>query len=187
MTGKVVVAKIGGSILQDEHLLDKFIGDVQLLVKDGVSIAIVHGGGPAINKKLASLKKEPVKVQGLRVTDSDTLSIVVEVLSSINNQIVEKLLGSGVKALGFNPANGVLFAAEKLLLNSSDGSSIDLGFVGKIIGTDKNKLTNALLPGSVAVIAPLGVGADAAIYNINADTAADAVAAALSAQRRLAC
>ncbi|MBX9723013.1 MAG: hypothetical protein K2X81_16550, partial [Candidatus Obscuribacterales bacterium] len=116
ISGTTVVAKLGGSVLQKEELLNSFVEDVQMLAKSGVSIAIVHGGGPAINEKLASLSKAPLKVQGLRVTDAETLAIVDEVISSINDLIVEKISAAGLPADGYKPSSNAMFVAEKLYL-----------------------------------------------------------------------
>ena len=181
MSGTIVVAKIGGSILQQDELLEGFVSDVQTLVKAGVSIAIVHGGGPAIDLKLAAINKIPNKVQGLRVTDAETLAIVLEELSAINDIIVKKLSVPGMAAVGFKPQMNPLFSAEKLMVQGADGSSIDIGFVGEVVNTNLAKLMACFHQGAVPVVAPLGSDLQGVIYNINADHAALAIASAFNA------
>lgn len=183
LTGTIVVAKIGGNIIEKEVLLQKLIADIHTLTSSGLSLALVHGGGTAIDKQLATIGKKPAKIQGLRVTDAITLEIVTDVLSSINTSLVNKLASAGVSATGYLPGNIQLFEAEKLLVHGSAGEELDLGFTGKITGVNSDEMEKTFAKGSVPIIAPLGCGKDGSIFNINADHAALAIASALNADK----
>ena len=195
LTGTTVVVKIGGSVIETESLLESLLADVKELVKAGLSLAIVHGGGPAIDQKLAAINKVPAKIQGLRVTDKETLQIVVEELTVINQLIVEKISLGSLPAIGyvpqestvfateFIPNNSAIFSASKMSACDASGKQHDLGFVGKVSSVEVAKIKEAFLKGAVPVIAPLGISETGSILNINADTAALELAAAIGANK----
>lgn len=195
LTGTIAVVKIGGSVIETEELLTTLMADVNELVKAGLSLAIVHGGGPAIDQKLAAMKKVPAKIQGLRVTDKETLCVVIDELTLINKLIVEKIAAVNVPSIGYVPQKSTVFATEfipnnsgifggqKLVLQDDTGKNVDLGFVGKINNVNVAKIKEAFHKGAVPVIAPLAVDKDGSILNINADTAALELAAAIGATK----
>lgn len=186
LTGTIAVVKLGGSVIEDLSLLTKLLADLPFLLESGLSLALVHGGGKAIDHELAAMKKTPVKVQGIRVTDEVTLEIVIKALSSINNAIVKSLSKVNVPAIGYIPSKNSLFEAVKLTFESTGeikDAAIDLGYVGKICKTDTAKIKEAFLKGAVPIVAPLACGVDGTIYNINADSAALALAHALGASK----
>lgn len=197
LTGTIAVVKIGGSVIETEEFLTTLMSDLDELVKAGLALAIVHGGGPAIDQKLTAMNKVPAKVQGLRVTDKETLSVVIDELTLINKLIVEKIAAVNVPSIGYVPQKSTVFATEfipnnsgifggqKLVLQDDTGKNVDLGFVGKIHNVNVAKIKEAFLKGAVPVIAPLAVDKDGSILNINADTAALELAAAIGATKLL--
>ena len=180
LSGKTVVIKYGGAAMLSEDLSKKIMQDITLLKYVGVNPIVVHGGGGDINALLKKYEIEPQFHNGLRVTDAATMEVVQMVLSGkINKDIVAQLGVAGAKAIGLCGKDAMLIQAEKLV--GEDG--FDLGRVGKI--TDINtKLLNTLTQDEyIPVIAPIGVGENGESYNINADTVAGDIAAALTAEK----
>jgi acetylglutamate kinase len=190
---KTIVIKFGGHAMVDEELSRSFARNVVLLKQLGMNPVVVHGGGPQIGGMLEKLGIKSAFEDGQRVTDKSTLSVVEMVLAgSINTQIVRSINLAGGKGVGLSGADAGLLKAKKLARTVRDPDSaiervVDLGFVGEPdeVNPDViNALTNAA-EGFIPVIAPLGVGPDSQSYNINADSAAGAIAIALKAKRLL--
>lgn len=174
--GKVVVIKYGGSAMTSEELRDSFAGDVTLLSLVGIRPVIVHGGGPQITRAMGQSGVEPTWVDGLRVTDAATIRVVQSVLAGeVNPDIVRLLSGHGAVAAGVTGIDGGLFTAVP--------KDDRLGFVGEIEAVDPTLVLAMLDQGIVPVVAPLARGVDGHAYNLNADTAAGALAEALSAEK----
>ena len=191
--GRTIVIKFGGHAMVDEALSDAFARDVVLLKHLGANPVVVHGGGPQIAKLLERLGIQSEFRDGLRVTDDATMEAVEMVLSGpINKSIVRAINAAGGKAVGLSGSDGDLMRVTKATRTKRDDSSeiekvIDLGYVGEPDKIDISVL-KALMESEKAiipVIAPVGVGDDDRRYNVNADTAAGAVAAALQAKRLL--
>jgi len=188
-SGRTVVVKFGGNAMGDQQLFDLFARDMVLLRQVGIRPIVVHGGGPQIGAMLEKLQIKSEFVDGLRVTDQATIDIVEMVLSgSINKQIVAAINKAGGTAIGLSGKDGNLILAERLTRTKRDPDSniervIDLGLVGqpKVI----SPLVLEAFEGSdiIPVIAPIGIGPDGETLNINADTAAGAIAAATQASR----
>ncbi len=189
--GRTIVVKYGGHAMGDEALAAGFAHDVVLLKQIGVHPVVVHGGGPQIGQMLDRLKIQSSFVDGLRVTDQNTVEIVEMVLSgSINKQIVGLINAAGGTAIGLSGKDGELIRARKLTRTARDPDSniervLDLGFVGEPVAINSKVLTLLETSDIIPVIAPIGTGAEGETYNINADTAAGAIAAALHAKRLL--
>lgn len=190
-SGRDFVIKYGGHAMGDDTLSREFARDVVLLQQVGIHPIVVHGGGPQIGAMLERLKIKSSFVDGLRVTDKATVEIVEMVLSgSINKDIVRAIFEAGGSAIGLSGKDGGMIEARKLTRSVRDENSniekvLDLGFVGEPVLVRRHMLNLLEHAGIIPVIAPLGVGADGETYNINADTAAGAVAAALEATRLL--
>jgi len=191
--GRTIVIKYGGHAMVDEALSEAFARDVVLLKHLGANPVVVHGGGPQIANLLERLGIQSEFRDGLRVTDDATMEAVEMVLSGpINKSIVRAINAAGGKAVGLSGADGDLMRVSKATRTTRDSSSeiekvVDLGYVGEPEKIDISVL-NALMESEKAiipVIAPVGVGDDGRRYNVNADTAAGAVAAALQAKRLL--
>lgn len=189
--GKTFVIKYGGHAMGDPELARLFARDVVLIKQVGINPVVVHGGGPQIGAMLERLKIQSSFVQGLRVTDRATVEIVEMVLSgSINKQIVSAITEAGGNAIGLSGKDGGLIEARKLRRTYKDQDSsiekaLDLGFVGEPAAIRPHVLDALKQSDLIPVIAPIGIGSDGETYNINADTAAGAVASALSATRLL--
>ncbi|HEX9837049.1 MAG TPA: acetylglutamate kinase [Alphaproteobacteria bacterium] len=190
-SGSTFVVKYGGHAMGEEELAREFARDVVLLRQVGINPIVVHGGGPQIGEMLKRLKIKSSFVDGLRVTDQATVEIVEMVLSgSINKQIVTAINSAGGSAIGLSGKDGSLIEAKKLTRSKRDpGSNIesilDLGFVGEPTRINPHVLEPFRNSDIIPVIAPIGLGADGTTYNINADTVAGAVAAAVKARRLL--
>jgi acetylglutamate kinase len=188
-SGRTFVIKYGGHAMGDESLGELFARDVVLLKQVGINPVVVHGGGPQIGAMLDRLKIKSSFVDGLRVTDKETVDIVEMVLSgSINKQIVSAINNQGGKAVGLSGKDANLISARKLRRTQRDTDSniekiLDLGFVGEPYQVNPQILETFEESDIIPVIAPIGVGRNGETYNINADTAAGAVAAALGATR----
>jgi len=188
-SGRTFVIKYGGHAMGDESLGELFARDVVLLKQVGINPVVVHGGGPQIGAMLDRLKIQSSFVDGLRVTDKETVDIVEMVLSgSINKQIVSAINNQGGKAVGLSGKDANLISARKLRRTRRDTDSniekiLDLGFVGEPYQVNPQILETFEKSDIIPVIAPIGVGRNGETYNINADTAAGAVAAALGATR----
>jgi len=189
--GKIIVIKYGGHAMGDKKLAHTFAEDVTILQKLGIKPVVIHGGGPQIGSMLEKLNIESSFINGLRITNEETVEIVEMVLSgSINKDIVNKIHSSGGLAIGLSGKDAKLILANKLKDKFKDPESniekfLDIGFVGKpekIDSTIINIVTNKLM---IPVIAPVGYGINGETYNINADTAAGAIASSLKAERIL--
>lgn len=189
--GKRFVIKYGGHAMGDAALADAFARDIVLLKQVGIEPIIVHGGGPQIGAMLERLKIKSEFVDGLRVTDAETVEIVEMVLSgSINKQIVSAINAAGGRAVGLSGKDGNLMSVRKLRRTRRETDSniekiLDLGFVGDPSHVDPELLDSLTSSDIIPVIAPIGVGEDGATYNVNADTAAGAIASAVNAARLL--
>ena len=187
--GRTFVVKYGGHAMGDPELARDFAEDVVLLKAVGINPVVVHGGGPQIGAMLERLGVESSFVDGLRVTDKETAAIAEMVLSgAINKELVGWIAQAGGKALGISGKDAGLVTARKVTRTAKDPDSniesvVDLGFVGEPARVDTTILETTCAAGMIPVIAPIGAGEDGATYNINADTMAGAIAAALKAAR----
>lgn len=183
--GKRIVIKYGGHAMIDPELKRIFARQIVLLQYVGIQVTVVHGGGPQINEALKKLGVKSSFVEGKRITDEETLKVVEMVLSgSINKEIVNLINIEGGKAVGISGKDGGLIKAQKLLMKDGpDGKPFDLGLVGEVSAVNTDIVDTVEAGGFVAVIAPLGVDKEGLTYNINADTAAAAVAASLKAEK----
>ena len=174
--GKVVVVKYGGNAMLSEELKDAVMHDIVMLSLIGVKVVLVHGGGPEISDMLKKVGKEAVFINGLRYTDKETADIVLMVLAGkVNKGLVNKLESCGGRAVGLCGCDGGMITAEKR-------TGVDLGFVGEVKDVDVRPIRDSLDNGYIPVIATVSCGEDGQIYNINADTAAARIAAALHAE-----
>ena len=187
--GKTFVIKYGGHAMGDEKLADKFARDIVLLRQVGSNPVVVHGGGPQIAKMLERLRSQSTFIDGLRVSDEATVDIVEMVLAgSINKSIVSNIGSAGGMAIGLSGKDGGLIRAKKLVRTQKDPDShiekvLDLGFVGEPYQVNTEVIDAVSNAGLIPVIAPIGMGENGETYNINADTAAGAIASALGAAR----
>jgi acetylglutamate kinase len=188
-SGHTFVIKFGGHAMGEESLSQMFARDVVLLKQVGINPVVVHGGGPQIGGMLDRLKIESSFVNGLRVTDQATVEIVEMVLAgSINKQISSAINRAGGTAIGLSGKDGHLIQARRLRRTVRDPESniekvLDLGFVGEPEQVNASVLRTLAESDIIPVVAPIGVGEDGATYNINADTAAGAIATALAATK----
>jgi acetylglutamate kinase len=173
-----IVVKLGGSALKTDESLEKIIDQIALLATEGKQIVLVHGGGPHINKALEASNVQPVFVNGLRVTDDETIMTVFAALGSINRKLTEALCRRGVDAVGMH-ADPSLFSCIKASTVAENGTKVDLGWVGQIVKVD----TGSLAPFSsrIIVVSPIGWDDHRNRFNLNADHAAMALAVALGA------
>ncbi|MBP6816506.1 MAG: acetylglutamate kinase [Burkholderiaceae bacterium] len=184
--GKTIVVKYGGNAMTDDKLKESFAEDVVMLKLVGMNPVVVHGGGPQIEQLLAKIGKKGEFVQGMRVTDAETMDIVEMVLAGqVNKEIVELINHAGGKAVGLTGQDGGLIRARKMTLSSRDnpGEQIDIGQVGEIETIDPSVIQTLSASGFVPVIAPIGSGRDGETYNINADVVAGKVAEVLKAEK----
>ncbi len=176
--GKTVVVKYGGNAMINEELKSAVMSDIVLLQLVGVNVVLVHGGGPEINAMLKKTGKESKFVNGMRVTDEETIDIVQMVLAGkVNKSLANQLNLSGGKAIGLCGLDGNLLKAEKQTKNG------DIGFVGDITDVDVTVINDVINSGYIPVIATVAGGSKGEVYNINADIAASAIAAKLNAQK----
>lgn len=189
--GDTIVVKYGGHAMGDPALSEAFGHDIALLKLIGVNPVVVHGGGPQINTMLERLDIKSTFVDGLRITDAAMIDVIEMVLSgSVNKQVAELINRAGALAIGISGKDGGMIQARKLARTVRDPDShiervLDLGFVGEPERIDTRVLYALSGSGVIPVIAPVGVGPDGQTYNINADTAAGAIAGALNATRLL--
>jgi len=174
---KVIVIKYGGSILGEEKIRKGVLEDIVFLNFMGLRPVLVHGGGPNISDRMRTSGKKAEFIDGMRVTDEETLVVVEEELQKLNNMIVEEISGLGAKSSGLNGKDDKLIQAEK------KKGKIDLGLVGNIIGINPEAVTDILKSDKVPVILPMGRGSDKKTYNVNADEAAAHIAVALKAEK----
>jgi acetylglutamate kinase len=188
---RIIVVKYGGHAMGEEETALRFGRDIAFLEQVGVNPVVVHGGGPQINAMLKRLDVKSTFVQGLRVTDAAMLDVVEMVLAGpVNKQVAEAITRAGAIAVGISGKDGGLIRAHKLTRTVRDPDSrieqvLDLGYVGEPESVNTRILELLIGADIVPVVAPVGVGADGQTYNINADTVAGAIAAALGAERLL--
>mgnify|MGYP001439650729 CR=1 FL=1 len=188
---KTIVIKYGGHAMVDQDLKDKFARDVVMMKYIGINPVVVHGGGPQIGGFLKKLGKESKFIQGMRVTDEETMNIVEMVLvGMVNKEIVGLINRHGGKAVGLSGKDGNLVEAEKYYLNDEKAKNtpseiIDIGLVGKVKAVNAGLIVSLAANGFIPVIAPTGMGENGETYNINADIVAGEVAAALKAEKLL--
>ncbi|HIY61658.1 MAG TPA: acetylglutamate kinase [Candidatus Eisenbergiella pullistercoris] len=175
---KIIVVKYGGSAMSNEELQKNVIKDVTLLKLVGFKPIIVHGGGKAISRWVEKVGKEPAFVNGLRVTDEETMEIAEMVLGRVNKNLVTMVEELGVKAVGISGKDGGLLRVEK---KYSDGK--DIGFVGNITQVDPKVIYDLLEKDFLPIVAPIGLDEHFQTYNINADDAACAIAKAVGADK----
>jgi acetylglutamate kinase len=190
-SGKTILIKFGGHAMGEADYVNAFAADIALLDQVGARPVVVHGGGPQIGEMLKKLQIESSFIDGLRVTDEATISIVEMVLAGgINKALVAAIAGAGGRAVGVSGKDGGLITARKLMAvakgsDSAIQQAVDLGFVGEPSHVDVTVLNALMQHHLTPVVAPVGSGEDGKTYNINADTAAGAIAAALNATRML--
>ncbi|WP_428825691.1 acetylglutamate kinase [Azonexus sp. IMCC34842] len=184
--GKTIVVKYGGNAMTEEHLKQCFARDVVMLKLVGFNIVVVHGGGPQIESLLARVGKKGEFIQGMRVTDAETMDLVEMVLGGqVNKEIVNLINQYGGKAVGLTGKDGSFIRAKKLMLENKDipGDLIDVGQVGDITQIDPSLIALLDSGAFIPVIAPIGVGKDGETYNINADVVAGKIAEVLKAEK----
>jgi acetylglutamate kinase len=174
---KIIVIKYGGSILGEEKIRKGVLEDIVFLNFMGLRPVLVHGGGPNISERMRASGKKSEFVDGMRVTNEETLGVVEEELKTLNELIVRELCELGAKSVGLNGKDKNIIQVEK------KKSKIDLGLVGHIIGTDNQAILEELREDKVAVLLPMGIGKDKKTYNVNADEAAASIAAGLRAEK----
>ena len=188
---KTIVIKYGGHAMVDDELKDKFAQDVVMMKYIGINPVVVHGGGPQIGALLKKLGKESKFIQGLRVTDEETMNIVEMVLvGMVNQEIVGLINRHGGNAVGLSGKDGNLIKAEKYYLSEEKVKNtppeiIDIGLVGKVKTINSELIVSLSQNAFIPVIAPTGIGDEGETYNINADVVAGEVAAALQAEKLL--
>ena len=183
---KTIVIKYGGNAMTDDRLKECFAQDVVLLKLVGMNPVVVHGGGPQINEMLDKLGKKGEFIQGMRVTDEETMDVVEMVLGGqVNKEIVNLINRHGGKAVGLTGQDGNFIHAHKLLMEDLKDPTkmIDVGQVGEISGIDPSIITFLDTGDFIPVVAPIGVGKDGETYNINADVVAGKLAEILNAEK----
>lgn len=180
-TGRVIVIKYGGAAMEQAGLATSFAQDVSLLRSVGIKPVVVHGGGPAVTTMSARLGIETTFVDGVRVTDAETLDVATMVLAGkLNTEVVGSLVTGGVDAVGLSGVDGRLLLARK---HGADEGSPDLGFVGEVVHVRAQVLTALLDQGFVPVVASIAVDETGQAYNVNADVVASELAVALGAEK----
>lgn len=188
---KTIVIKFGGNAMVDEALQDAFARDIVLLKQVGLNPVVVHGGGPQINQLLEKLGKEGEFIQGMRVTDRETMDVVQMVLGGlVNKDIVALINRHGGRAVGLTGRDAGLVRARKLKVSRKsedmlEPEIIDIGHVGEVASIDPSILNLLESKDFIPVVAPIGVGADGEAYNINADVVASKIAQVLGAEKLL--
>lgn len=183
---KTIVIKYGGNAMTEESLKQGFANDVVLLKLVGMNPVIVHGGGPQIDRMLKRVGKEGVFVQGMRVTDAETMDVVEMVLGgSVNKEIVNLINRYGGQAVGLTGKDGTFMRAKRLLMADAEksGQWVNIGQVGEITHIDSSLIALLYKHDFIPVIAPIGVGDDGESYNINADMVAGRLAETLKAEK----
>ena len=184
--GKTVVVKYGGNAMTDEKLKQSFARDVVLLKLVGINPVIVHGGGPQIDDLLRRVGKQGQFVQGMRVTDSETMDLVEMVLGGlVNKEIVNLVNQAGGRAIGLSGKDGSFIRARKLLVPDADkqGEMLDIGQVGEVASIDPEIVAHIESGEFIPVVAPIGVGSQGESYNINSDLVAGKLAEVLKAEK----
>src|SRR5215212_4019834 len=181
---KVIVVKVGGSIMDDEVALSTILTDIVFMNYVGMQPVLVHGGGKAINEAMKTAGLEPQMVMGRRYTDDRTLAIAEHVLcNQINRMIVNFVQSQGCEAMGLHSLSSVVLFAEKTYLQGPDGRRIDLGYVGEVKNVNARLLQLLVQADSIPVIATIARDNAGGKLNVNADTAAGAVAASMKAEK----
>jgi acetylglutamate kinase len=181
---KVIVVKVGGSIMDNEEALTNLLVDIVFMNYVGMQPVLVHGGGKAINEAMEKAGLQPQMVQGRRYTDERVLAIAEHVLcNQINRFIVNFIQSQGCEAMGLHSLSSVVLFAEKTYLKGEDGRRIDLGFVGEVVNVNARLLRLLVQADSIPCIATIARDKAGGKLNINADTAAGAVAAAMKAEK----
>jgi acetylglutamate kinase len=182
---RTIVIKYGGNAMTDEKLKASFASDVVLLKLVGMNPVIVHGGGPQINQMLDRIGKKGEFIQGMRVTDEETMDIVEMVLGHVNKEIVHLINRHGGKAVGLTGQDGNFIRADKLMMEDINDKlkTIDVGQVGKISTIDPSIISFLDSGDFIPVVAPIGVGEDGSTFNINADVVAGKLAEILKAEK----
>ncbi len=186
--GRTFVIKYGGAAQTDDALKRLFAQDVVLLSFIGIRLIIVHGGGPRITETMKKMGKEPLFIQGQRITDKETMDIVEMVLGGlINKEIVALINGHGGKAIGLTGKDGGLIKAKKKVIKKSDKAGeeeiIDIGLVGDVESISPEILISIQKNGFIPVISPIGTGSKGETFNINADYVASAIASSMNAEK----
>ncbi len=184
--GRTIVIKYGGNAMTDDVLKRSFAHDVVLLKLVGMNPVVVHGGGPQIEQALSRMGKKGHFVQGMRVTDEETMTIVEMVLAGqVNKEIVELINSAGGKAVGLTGQDGNLIRASQMLVPDQErpGEMLDIGLVGRIDSIDPAVIQTLTGSGFIPVLAPIGSGSEGETYNINADVVAGRVAEVLKAEK----
>lgn len=184
--GKTIVIKYGGNAMTDPALQASFAQDVVMLKLVGMNPVVVHGGGPQIEDALKRVGKKGQFIQGMRVTDEETMGVVEWVLAGeVQQEIVGLIHQAGGKAVGLTGRDGGLIQARRLKLKNSDNenANLDIGYVGDIVSIDPSVVSTLLSDGFIPVISPLGFGDENESYNINADIVAGKLAEVLHAEK----
>ncbi|OGA18508.1 MAG: acetylglutamate kinase [Betaproteobacteria bacterium RIFCSPLOWO2_12_FULL_63_13] len=182
--GRTIVVKYGGNAMADAVLKRSFAHDVVLLKLVGMNPVVVHGGGPQIEHLLGRLGKKGEFVQGMRVTDEETMDVVAMVLGGqVNKEVVTLINQAGGKAVGLTGQDGAFIRAKKMLLAGKDNDPVDIGQVGEIASIDPGVISALEEGGFIPVVAPIGVGEKGESYNINADLVAGKLAEVLKAEK----
>ena len=182
---KTIVVKYGGNAMVDDELKNGFARDVVLMKLVGMNPVVVHGGGPQIGQLLERMGKESKFVDGMRVTDAETMEVVEMVLGGlVNKEIVSMINHHGGKAVGLTGKDGGLIRAKKMLLKKASGDdSVDIGHVGEVESIDPEVVAVLDTKNFIPVVAPIGVGKEGEAYNINADIVAGKLAVTLAAEK----
>ncbi|MCF6265084.1 MAG: acetylglutamate kinase [Desulfuromusa sp.] len=187
--GKTIVIKYGGNAMVEEHLKESFARDIIMMKYIGLNPVVVHGGGPQIGKVLEAMKIESHFIQGMRVTDSETMNVVEMVLGGkVNKEIITNINRYGGKAVGITGKDGGLIQARKLEMTAVNPDTltpeiIDIGMVGEVESVDPSIIKSLEENNFIPVIAPIGSGLNGETYNINADLVAGRIAGALKAEK----
>ena len=177
--GKTIVVKYGGNAMGDDDMIDSFARDIVLMKAVGMAPVVVHGGGPQIGRHLERLGKKSEFVEGMRVTDAETMDVVEMMLGGlVNKAVVNAIAKQGGRAVGLTGKDGGLIRARKLLIKGQD-----IGQVGEVEAIDPRVIDHLEAGGFIPVIAPVGVGAKGEAYNINADLVAGKLASVLQAEK----
>lgn len=183
---KIIVIKYGGAAMENSELKDEVIRDVVFLKMVGMHPVLVHGGGPEINRFLKKKGIEPKFIGGYRVTDKETMKVVVKVLGEkINQEIVSMIKKAGGQSKGFYGKKGEVIKAFKYWKKDAEGNKLDLGYTGQVGGIKYRYLLKWIKLGYIPVLSSIGVGKGGKQYNINADKAAAAIAAYLKAEKMI--
>ena len=177
--GRMFVVKYGGAAMTDPEVKDKVLQDIVLLNFVGIQVILVHGGGKEINKLLEKKKIKVEFVMGFRKTSMETMQIVDRALGRVNREIAKTIKKHGGFPVQYSGRKGSLIKASKLLINKK----VDIGYVGEVERIKKSKILKTLKVGKIPVISSVGIGSDNKLYNINADTAASAIAKILKADK----